>query len=152
MQLRMVQPQIWTEPWLFSCQAASDSLISWTVVHQAPLSFTISQNFLKFISMESVMLSKHLILYQPLLLLFSIFRSIRVVSNESALCIRWGKDWSFSFSSSLSSECSELISFRIDQFDLLAVQGSFKSFLQHHSLKASVLWWSFIGASLVAQQ
>ena len=85
--------------------------------------------------------SNHLILYRPLLLLPSIFPSIRVFSNESVLCIRWPKDWSFSFSISSSNECSGLISFRMDWLDLLAVQGTPKS-LQHHSSKASVLWFS----------
>ena len=91
-------------------------------------------------SIESLMPSNHLIPCRPLLLLSSIFPSIRVFSNESAFHIRWPKYWSFSFSISLSSEYSGLISFRIDWFDLLAVQGTLKSFLQHHSSKASVLW------------
>ena len=90
-------------------------------------------------SIESVLLSNHLILCHPLLLLPSIFPSIRVFSNESALCIRWPKYWSFSFSISPSNEYSGLISFRMDWLDLLAVQGSLKSLLQHHSLKASIL-------------
>ena len=93
-------------------------------------------------SIESVMLSNHLILCHPLLLLPSIFSSIRVFSNESALRIRWPEYWSFSFSISLSSEYSGWISFRIDLFDLLAVQGILKSLLQHHNLKASILWCS----------
>ena len=97
---------------------------------------------LKFMSIELVMLSNHLILCCPLLLLPSIFPSIRIFSSESAPCIRWPKDWSFSFSISPSRECSGLISFRIDWFDLLAVQGTLKNLLQHHSLKASVLWCS----------
>ena len=106
----------------------------WTAAHQAPLSFTISQSLLKFVSTESVMLSNHLILCHPLLLLPSIFSSIRVFSNESALCIRWPKYWGFSFSISPSSEYySGLISFRIDWFDLLGVQGTLKSLLQYHS-------------------
>ena len=88
------------------------------------------------------MLSNHLILCCPLLLLPSIFPSRRIFSSESALCIRWPKDWSFSFSISPSKECSGLISFRINWFDLLAVQGTLKNLLQHHSLKASVLWCS----------
>ena len=91
-------------------------------------------------SIESAMPSNHLILYRPLLLLPSIFYSIRVFSNESALCIRWPKYWSFSFGISSSNEHSGLTSFRIDWFDLLAVQGILKSLLQHHSSKASVLW------------
>ena len=93
-------------------------------------------------SIESVMPSSHLILCHPLLLLPSIFPSIGVFSNESVLCIRWPKYWSFSFSISPTNECSGLISFRIDWFDLLAVQGTLKSLLQHHSSKASVLWRS----------
>ena len=93
-------------------------------------------------SIESVMPSSHLILYRPLLLLPSIFPSIRVFSNESPLCIRWPEYWSFSFSISPSSEHSELISFRMNWLDLLAVQGTLKSLLQHHSSKASVLWCS----------
>ena len=114
------------------------SATPWTAAHQAPLSFSISQSLLKFMSVELVMLSNHLILCWPLLLLPSIFPSIRVFSNESALHIRWPKYWNFS--SSPSDEYSGLISLRIDWFDLLAVQGTFKSLLQHHSLKASILW------------
>ena len=113
------------------------SATPWTAAHQAPLSFSISQSLLKFMSVELVMLSNHLILCWPLLLLPSIFPSIRVFSNESALHIRWPKYWNFS--SSPSDEYSGLISFRIDWFDLLAVQGTFKSLLQHHNLKASIL-------------
>ena len=101
----------------------------WTPACQASLSFTISQSLLKLMSIESVMPSSHLILCCPLLLLPSIFPSIRVFSNESALCIRWPKYWSFSFSISPSKEYSGFISFRIDWFDLLAVQGTFKSLL-----------------------
>ena len=93
-------------------------------------------------SIELVMLSKHLILCHPHLLLHSIFPSIRVFSSESALCIRWLKCWSFSFSISPSNEYSELISFRIDWLDLLAVQGTLKSLLQPHNSKASILWYS----------
>ena len=117
----------------------------WTAAHQASLSSTVSQNFLKLMFIESVTPSNHLILCHPLLLLPSIFPSIRVTSNESAPCIRWPKDWSFSFSISISpsSEYSGLISFRIDWFDLLAVQGTLKSLLQHHRSKASILWCSF---------
>ena len=106
---------------------------------QASLSFTISRNLLKLMTIESVMPSNHLILCCPLLLLPSIFPSIRVFSDESALCIRGPKYWSFSFSISPSNEYSGLISFRIDWFDLLAVQGTLKSLLQHHSSKASFL-------------
>ena len=106
---------------------------------QASLSFTISQILLKLISIESVMPSNHLLLCHPLCLLPSTFPSIRVFSNESALRIRWPKYWSFSFSMSTSNEYSGLISFRMDWLDLLAVQGTLKSLLQHHSLKASIL-------------
>ena len=105
----------------------------WTAACQASLSFTISQSWLKFMSIESVMPSKHLILCHPLLLLPSVFRSIRVFFNESALCIRCPKYWSFSFSISPSNEDSGLISIRIDWFHLLAVQGTLKSLLQHSS-------------------
>ena len=111
----------------------------WTAARQASLSFTISWSLLKLMSIELVMPSSHLILCRPLLLLPSVFPSIRVFSNKSGLCIRWPKYWSFSFSISPSSEYSELISFRIDWFALLAVQGTLKSFLQHHSSKASIL-------------
>ena len=109
----------------------------WTAAHQASLSFTISLSLLKLMSIELVMPSNYLILCCPLLLLPSIFPSIRVFSNESALCIRWPKYWSFSIRP--ASECSGLISFRINWFDLLAVQGTLKSLLQHHSSKASIL-------------
>ena len=101
-----------------------------------------SQSLLKLMSIESVMPSNHLILCRPLLLLPSIFPSIRVFSNESALHITWTKYWCFSFSISPSSEYSGLISFRIDWLDLLAVQGTLKSLLQHHSSKPSILWRS----------
>ena len=111
---------------------------SWTTVLQASLSITNSQNLLKLISIESVMPSNHLILCCPLLLP-SIFPSIRVFSNESALCIRWPKYWSYSFNISPSNEHPGLISFRMDWLDLLAVQGTLKSLLQHHSSKASIL-------------
>ena len=110
----------------------------WTVARQASLSSTISWSFLRFMSV----LSSHLILCHPLLLLPSIFPSIRVFSNELTFCIRWPKYWSFSFSISLSNEYSGLISFRIEWFDLLAVQGTLKSLLQYHNLKTSVLWSS----------
>ena len=116
----------------------------WTSAHQASLSITNSRSLLKFMSLELVMPSNHLILCCPLLLLPSIFPSIRVFSNESALCIRWPKYWSFSFSISPSNEYSGLISFRMDWLYLLAVQGTLKSLLQHHSSKASILgcFWS----------
>ena len=111
----------------------------WTAAHQASLSITNSQSLLKLKSIELVMPSNHLILCRPLLLLPSIFPSIRVFSNESVLRIKWPKYWSFSFSISPTSVYSGLISFMIDWFDLLAVQGTLKSLLQHHSSKASVL-------------
>ena len=111
----------------------------WTVAHQASLSSRISQSWFKLISIESVMPFNHLMLGHPLFLLTSIFLRIRIFSNELALCIRWPKFWSFSFSISPSNEYSRLISFRIDWFGLLAVQGILKSFLQHHSSKASIL-------------
>ena len=111
----------------------------WTEVHQASLSITNSQSLVKLMSIESVMLSNHLILYHPLLLLPSIIASIRVFSTQSVLHIRWPKYWSFSFSINPSNEYSGLISFRRDWLDLLAVQGMLKSFLQHHSSKVSIL-------------
>ena len=114
----------------------------WTAERQTSLSFTISQSLLKLMSIESVMPSHHLNLCHLLLLLPSIFPSIRVFSKGSVLCMRWPKYWSFSFSISPSNEYSGLISFRIDWFDLLAVQGTLKSLLQHHSSKASILWCS----------
>ena len=116
----------------------------WTAACRASLSITNSQSLLKLMSIESVMPSNHLILCRPLLLLPSITPSIKVFSNESVLLIRWPKYWSFSFSISPSNEFSGLISFRIDWFDLLEVQGTLKSLLQHHSSKASILWlWAF---------
>ena len=111
----------------------------WTAAHQASLSFTSSQSLLKLMFTELVMPSNHLILGCPFLLLPSIFPRIRVFSNEWALYVMWPKYWSFSFSISPSNKYLGLISFRIDWFDLLAVQGTLKSLLQHHSLKASVL-------------
>ena len=110
-----------------------------TAAHWASRSFTVSQSFLKPMFIESVMPSNQLILCHPLLLLPSIFPSIRVLSNELALPIRWPKYWSFSISISPSNECSGLIFFRIDWLDLLAVQRTLKSLLQHHSSKASIL-------------
>ena len=107
----------------------------WTAACQVSLSFTIMQNLLKLISTESAMPSNYLILYRPLLLLPSFFPSIRVVSSESVLHIRWPQYWNFSFSISLSNEYSGFISFRIDWFDLLAVQGTLKSHLHHQSSK-----------------
>ena len=111
----------------------------WTAAHQASLSFTISQSLLKLMSIELVMPSNHLILCHPLLLLPSIFPSIKVFLNESALHIRWPKYWSFNFSISPSNEHPRLISFRMVWLDLLAVQRTLKSLLQHHSSKASIL-------------
>ena len=120
----------------------------WTVTCQASLSITNSWSLLKLMSIESMMSVNHLILFHPLLLLLSVFPSIRVFSNESILRIRWPKDWSFSFSISPSNEYSGLISFRMDWLNLLAVQGTLKSLLQHHSSKAAILWCS---ALFVAQ-
>ena len=111
----------------------------WTAACQASLFITNSWGLLKLMSLESVMPSNHLILYCPRLLLPSIFPSIRVFSNKSDLHIRWPKYWSFSFSISPSNEYSGLIPFRMDLLDLLAVQGTLKSLLQHHSSKASIL-------------
>ena len=110
---------------------------SWTAARQASLSITNSRSLLKLMSIKSVMPSNHLILCRPLLLLSSIFPSIRVFSSESVLHIRWPKYWSFSFSISPSNEYSGLISFTIDWFDLLTGQGPLKSLLQYHSSKAS---------------
>ena len=106
------------------------------------LTFTVSKSLLKLMSIDLMMLFNHLILCCPFLLLPSIFPSIRVFSKESALCIRWPKHWSFSFSISPSNEYSGLISFRMDWLDLLAVQGTLKRLLQHHSSEASILWHS----------
>jgi len=114
----------------------------WTVAHQASLSITNSWNLLKPMSIESVMPSNYFILCHPLLLLPSVFTSIRVFSSESVLPIRWPKYWSFSFSISPSNEHSGLISFRMDWLDLLAVQGTLKCLVQHHNSKASILWHS----------
>ena len=111
----------------------------WITARQASLSITISRNSLRLMSIESVMLSSHLILGHPLLLLPSIPPSIRVFSNESTILMRWPKYWSFSFSIIPSNEQPGLISFRMDWLDLLAVQGTLKSLLQHHSSKASIL-------------
>ena len=117
--------------WLFA--------IPWTTAHQASLSINNSQSLLKLTSISLVMPSNHFILCHPLLFPSSIFPSIRVFSNESVLPIRWPKYWSFSFSISPSSEYSGLISFRMDWLDLLAVQGTLRSLLQHHSSKVSIL-------------
>ena len=123
----------------------------WTAELQASLSLTISQSLPKFMSIASVMQSSHLILWCPLLLLPSIFPSIRDFSNEPSVHIRWPKYWSFSFSVSPSSEYSRLISLKIDWFDLLALQGTFRSLLQHHSSKASILWCSAFFTVQLAQ-
>ena len=120
--------------WLFATQG--------TAARQSSLSITNCQSLPKPISIESVKPSNHLILSRPLLLLPSIFPCIRVFSNESALCFRWPKYWSFSFNIIPSNEHPRLISFRMDLLDLLAVQGTLKTILQHHSSKASILWCS----------
>jgi len=135
--------------YLLQCQSVSQSvqllshvwlfLTPWTAATQASLSITKSWSLLKFMSIEAVMPSNRLILCHPLLLPHSIFPSIRVSSNESVLCIKWPKYWSFSFSISPSNEYLGLISFRMDWLDLLAVQGTLKSLLQHHTSKASIL-------------
>ena len=122
----------------FSRSVVSDSATPWTAACQDSLPITNSQSLLKLMSIELVMPSNHLILCCPLLFPSSIFPSIRIVSNESVLCITWPKYWSFSFSISSSNEYSGLISFRMDWLDLLAVQGTLKSLLQHHSSKASI--------------
>ena len=123
----------------FSRSVVSDSVTPWTTARQASLSITNSRSLPKLMSIELVMPSNHLILCHPLLLLPSIFPSIRVFSNESVLCIMWPKYWSFSFNISPSNEHPGLISFRMDWLDLLAVQGTLKSLLQHHSSKVSIL-------------
>ena len=131
--------------WLFSTP--------WTAACQAPLSFTNSQSLLKFMSTELVMLSNYLILCGPLLLLPSIFPTIRVFSNESALLITWPKYWSFSFSISPSNEYSGLISFRIDWFDLLAAQRTLNSIVasKHHNSKESTLFSFFYNPALTSR-
>ena len=129
-QFRSVQSL--SHVWLF--------VTPWIAASQASLSITNSRSSLKLVSIESVMPSSHLILCHPLLLLPPIPHSIRVFYNESTLCMRWPKYWSFSFSISPSNEHPGLISFRMDWVDLLAVQGTLKSLLQHHSSKASILW------------
>ena len=124
--------------WISSVQSLSRVQLfvtPWTAACQAPLSITNSWSWLKLMSIESVMSPNHLILCRPILFLPSIFPSIRVFPSESVLCIRWSKHWSFSFSVSSSNEYSGLISFRMDWLDLLAVQGTLKSLLQHHSPK-----------------
>ena len=118
------------------------AILAWTAAYQVSPSFTISWNLLKLTPIESVMPSNLLILCHPLLLQPSIFPSIRVFSHESAFFIRWLKYWSFSFSINPSNKYSRLISFRIDWFNLLAVQGTLKSLLQHRNSKALILWHS----------
>ena len=137
---------IFSSSTLFSSVQFSSSLscvrhfaTPWTEARQASLSITNSGSLFKLMSIESVISSNHLILYCPLLLSPSIFPSIRVFSNDSVLCIRWPKYWSFSFSTSPSNKYLGLISFRMDWLGLLAVQGTLKSLLQHHSSKASIL-------------
>ena len=134
MSLQFSSIQLLSCVWLFATP--------WTAARQASLSVTNSQSLLKFMSMDSVMPSNHLILCHPLLLLPWIFSRIRIFSNEPVIRITWPKYWSFSFSISLSNKYSGLISFRIDWLDLLAVQGTLKSLLQHHSSKASIIWRS----------
>ena len=134
MERKFSSVQLLNHVWLFATP--------WTTACQASLSITSSQSLPKLMSIELVMSSNHLILCHPLLLLPSIFPSIRVFSKESVHSIRWPKDWSFSFSISPSYEYSGLISFRMDWFDLLAVQGTLKSLLQHHSSKTTILWRS----------
>ena len=143
------QDEFWTDiSWLITChQVTTVQSLScvrlfvtpWTAACQASLSITNSWSLLKLMSIVSGMSSNHLILCCPLLLLPSIFHSISVFSNKSVLCIRWPKYWNFSFSISPSNEYSGLISFRMDWLDLLAVQGTLKSLLQHHSSKVSIL-------------
>ena len=124
------------------CQSCQTLCSPMNCSSQTFLSFTISWSLLKLMSIDLVMSSNHLNLCHPLLLLLLIFPSIRVFSNDSVLCIRWPKDWSFSYNISPSNEHSGLISFRMDWFDLLVVQSTLKSLLQHHSSKASILWHS----------
>ena len=127
---------------MFSHCGVRLSATPWTAAHQAPLSSTVPRTLLKFMSIESVMPSNHLILCCPLLPLPSVFPSIKVFSSELVLRIRWPRYWSFSFSIIPSKEIAGLISFRMDWLDLLAVQGTLESLLQHHSLKASIVWRS----------
>ena len=125
-----------------SCRHVQLFVTPWTAAYQASLTFTISQSLLKLMSIESVMLSNYPIICHPLPLLPSIFPSIRVFSNESSLRLRQPTYWSFSFNISSSNEYTGLVSFRIDWFDFLAVQGTLKSLLQQHRSKASVFWHS----------
>ena len=146
---RILSLSLWVGWWapeilisLFSRSVVPNSATPWTAACLASLSFTILQSLPKLMSTESVMLSNHLILCCPHLLMPSIFPSIRNIYSESALHIRWPRDWSFSFSISPSNEYSEWIFFRIDWSDLLAVQGTLKSLFKNHNLRASVLWCS----------
>ena len=142
-------PTVITNSVQLSYSVTSNSATPWTAARQASLSITNSQSLLKLMSIESVMPSNHLILC-PLLFLPSIFPSIRVFSNESVLCIRWPKYWEFSFGISPSNEYTGLISFRMDWLDRLEVQGTFRSLLQHHRSKASILQHSaFFKVSLI---
>ena len=129
---RISSVQLLSRVWLFATP--------WTAAYQASLSITNSRSLSKLMSIESMMPSNHLILCHLLLLLPSVFPSIRVFSSESVLCIRWPKYWSFSLNISPSNEHSGLISFRMNWLDLHGVQGTLKSFLQHYSSKASILW------------
>ena len=126
----------------FSCSVVSDSATPWIAARQASLSITNSRSSLRLMSIESVMPSSHLILCHPLLFLLPTPPSIKVFANESTLCMRWPMYWSFSLSIIPSKVIPGLISFRMDGLDLLAVQGTLRSLLQHHSLKASILWCS----------
>ena len=138
--LQFSSVQLLSRVWLFATR--------WITARQASLSITDSRSSLRLTSIESVMPSSHIILCCPLLLLPSIFPSIRVFSNESALYSRWPKYWSFSLNISLSNEYPGLISFRMDWLDLLVVQGTLKSLLQHHSSKVSILWHSLYSPTL----
>ena len=142
---KQTKQKLWVDCFLYnmfvivlslSCVRLFETL--WTAAYQASLAINISQNLLKHMSLELVMPSNHLILYCPLILLPSIFPNIRVFSNVSILSIRWPKYWSFNLVISTSNEYSGLISFRSDWFDLLAVQGTLKSLLQHHSSEAPI--------------
>ena len=145
-KISCINAHIWNpQKWCSSVQSLSRVRLyapPLPAAHQSSQSVTNSQSLYKLVSIKSVMPSNHLLLCHPLLLLPSVFPSIRVSSNESVLCIRWPKYWSFSFNISPSSEYSGLISFRMDWLNLLAVQGTLKSLLQHHSSKASILWCS----------
>ena len=134
------EPSLVELSWVQSLSQVQLSVTPWTAARQASLFITNSRSLLKLMSIELVMTSNHLILCHPLFFLLSICPSIRVFSNESVLCIRWPKYWRFSFSINPSNEYSGLISFRMDWLDLLAVQGTLKSLLQHRSSKASIVW------------